>query len=100
MLSRSTTMPVQRIRFWQHGRAVRQMSRAYPPGVDAQVDRIRSAGLLTRFALQQLLLPLYFPLEQGWAVPAARGGLAGMIDLRRKPRQGLPGRTISNIILD
>jgi GNAT superfamily N-acetyltransferase len=65
------------------------MARAYPPGVDALVDRIRAAGVLTRFALQQLLLPFYFAREQGWAVPGARGELAAIMYLRREHRQGI-----------
>jgi GNAT superfamily N-acetyltransferase len=82
-------LPVRRIRFWQHGRAVRQMTRAYSPGVDALVDRIRSADVLSRFALQHLLLPVYFAREQGWAVHGERGEMAAIMYLRREHRRGL-----------
>jgi hypothetical protein len=58
-------MPVRRIRFWQHERAVRQMACAYSPGIGALVDRIESTAVLMRFTFHHLLLPLYFAREEG-----------------------------------
>jgi GNAT superfamily N-acetyltransferase len=92
--------PVRRIRLWQHGRAVRQMIRAYPPGVDALVDRLRSGGPLRRFALQRLLLPLYFAREEGWAVPGERGEMAAIMYLRRQQIQGIWVLHIDDINVD
>jgi NAD(P)-dependent dehydrogenase (short-subunit alcohol dehydrogenase family) len=69
-------LPLRRIHFWQHRRAVSQMLRAYPPGVDALVDRIHSMGFLTRFVVQRLLVPLYFAREQGWVIAGERGEMA------------------------
>jgi GNAT superfamily N-acetyltransferase len=93
-------MPVRRIRFWQHGRAVRQMARAYPLGVDALVDRIHGASFLTRFALQHLLLPLYFSREQGWAVRGERGEMAAIMYLRRQQRRGVRVLHIDDLNVD
>jgi GNAT superfamily N-acetyltransferase len=76
------------------------MALAYPPGIDALVDRIRSAGVLTRFALQHLLLPLYFAREQGWAVAGERGEMAAIMYLRRQERQGIRVLHIDDINVD
>ena len=85
----SADLPVLPIRFWQHWRAVGQMFRDYPPGVDAMVDRIRSMGFLTRFWYRFLFGPLYFASEQGWMVRGAHGALAAIMYLRRGARQGI-----------
>jgi GNAT superfamily N-acetyltransferase len=91
---------VRRVRFWQHGRAVRQMLRAYPPGVDALVDRIRSQGPLVRFALQRLLFPLYFAREQGWVIPGVRGEMTAIMYLRRQERRGIRVMHVDDINVD
>jgi GNAT superfamily N-acetyltransferase len=93
-------LPVRRIRFWQHGRAVRQMVRAYPPGVDTVVDHIRAQGFLVRFALQRLLIPLYFTRDQGWVIPGVRGEMAAIMYLRRQRRQGIRVMHIDDINVD
>jgi GNAT superfamily N-acetyltransferase len=93
-------LPVRRIRFWQHRLAVSQMLRAYPPGTDAAVDHIRAAGFLTRFAVQQLLLPLYFAREQGWSIRGTRGAMAAIIYVRRNERQGIRVLHIDDISVD
>ena len=54
-------LPMRRIRFWQHGRAVSQMLLAYAPGTDASVDHIRAAGFLTRLTVQHLLFHVLCP---------------------------------------
>jgi GNAT superfamily N-acetyltransferase len=93
-------LPVRRIRFWEHGCAVRQMVRAYPPGVDALVDRIHSMGFLRRFLLQRIAVPLYFAREQGWGVRGANGELAAIMYLRRQERQGIRVMHIDDISVD
>jgi GNAT superfamily N-acetyltransferase len=95
--STAASMSVRRVRFWQHGRAVRQMLRAYPPGTDALVDRIRAAGVLTRLLLLRLVLPLYFAREQGWMIRGERGAMAAIMYLRRNTRQGIPVMHIDEI---
>lgn len=92
--------PIRHIHFWQHGQAVRQMMRAYPRGVDPLVDRILSQGPLARFALQQLLLPLYFAREQGWVIPGERGEMAAIMYLRRQQRRGIRVMHIDDINVD
>ncbi len=96
----STNIPAQRIRLWQHGRAVRQMVRAYPPGIDTLVDQIRSAGFLTRFLVQRIVFPLYFAREQGWVIRGERGEMAAIMYLRRDTRQGIPVMHIDDINVD
>ncbi len=96
----STNIAVQRIRIWQHGCAVRQMVRAYPPGTDTLVDQIRSAGFLTRFLAQRILLPLYFAREQGWVIRGGRGEMAAIMYLRRNIRHGIPVMHIDDINVD
>lgn len=100
MLGSSEHLPVRRIRFWQHTRAVRQMARAYPPGVDALIDRINSMGVLTRFFLQRFVFPLYFAREQGWAIRGEHGELAAIMYLRRQERQGIRVMHIDDINVD
>jgi hypothetical protein len=73
LLTSAQDLPMRRIRFREHARAVQQMVRAYPPGVDALVDRIHSMGFLRRFFLQRIAIPLYFVREQGWATHDAHG---------------------------
>lgn len=92
-------LPIRRIRIWQHGRAVSQMLRAYPPGTDALVDRIRGAGFLTRFAFR-ILLPAYFAREQGWVVRGPRGAILAMMYLRRNHRRGVRVMHIDDISVD
>jgi GNAT superfamily N-acetyltransferase len=97
----SAAVRVQPIRFWQHGRAVRQMLRAYPPGTDALVDQIRSdSSALTRFVLQRLLLPLYFAREQGWTVRGEQHQMAAVMYLRRNTRQGIRVLHVDDINVD
>jgi GNAT superfamily N-acetyltransferase len=99
-IASSATVQVQPIRFWQHGRAVRQMLRAYPPGTDALVDSIRSSsGALKSFALQWLLLPLYFAREQGWTV-RDQHHMAAIMYLRRNIRQGIRVLHVDDINVD
>jgi GNAT superfamily N-acetyltransferase len=98
--STAASMTVRRVRFWQHGRAVRQMLRAYPPGTDALVDRMRAAGALTRFLLTRLVLPLYFAREQGWMIRGEHGAMAAIMYLRRNTRQGIPVMHIDEINVD
>lgn len=98
--SSGTATPVRHIRFWQHGRAVRQMLRAYPPGTDALVDQIRSGSPLARFAFQHVLAPLYFAREQGWAVRGERQPLAAIMYLRRDARQGIRVLHIDDVNVD
>jgi GNAT superfamily N-acetyltransferase len=93
-------LPLRRIRFWQHGRAVSQMVRAYPPGVDALVDRIHSLGFFTRFLVQRLLVPLYFAREQGWVITGERGEMAAIMYLRREQRQGIRVMHVDDINVD
>ncbi len=104
MLSPSTassaTLAMRRIRFWQHGRAVRQMVRAYPPGTDALIDQIRSAGFVKRFLAQRVVLPLYFAREQGWAIRGERGAMAAIMYLRRNTRAGIPVMHVDDINVD
>jgi ribosomal protein S18 acetylase RimI-like enzyme len=95
----TTDLPTTRIHFWEHGRAVRQMWRAYPPGVDAMVDRIRTSGPITR-RIFRLLLPLYFAREQGWAVRGPHGEMVAMMYLRRNARQGIRVLHIDDINVD
>src|SRR5258708_30384447 len=90
-------MPVRPIRFWQHWRAVGQISRDYPPGADVLVDHIRASGFLTRFLVQSVLSPLYFAGEQGWAVRSEGGEMAAIIYLRRGARQGIRVLHVDNI---
>ena len=66
-------LSVRRIRFWQPGRDVRQVWSAYAPCVDVLVDKIRAAGPIVRFAVLNLVMPLYFAREQGWAIPGDIG---------------------------
>lgn len=99
MRSPSTAEP-RRIHFWQHGSAVRQMWRAYPPGTDALVDQMRSSGPLTRFALRHVLVPLYFAREQGWVIRGAHGEMAAMMYLRREQRNGIRVLHIDDINVD
>jgi ribosomal protein S18 acetylase RimI-like enzyme len=91
---------LRRIRIWQHGRAVREMLSAYPPGTDALVDQVRSAGLLTRFVLQRVVVPLYFAREQGWTARGDRGEMAAILYLRRGERHGIRVLHIDNISVD
>jgi GNAT superfamily N-acetyltransferase len=91
---------MRRVRFWEHGRAVRQMLRAYPPGVDALIDRIHSMGFLRRFLLQRMVFPLYFAREQGWAIRDAHGELAAIMYLRRQERQGIRVMHVDDINVD
>jgi GNAT superfamily N-acetyltransferase len=98
--SSGAAIPVRPIRFWQHGRAVRQMLRAYPPGTDALVDQIRSASPLARFAFERVLAPLYFAREQGWAVRGERQPLAAIMYLRRDARHGIRVLHIDDINVD
>jgi GNAT superfamily N-acetyltransferase len=100
LLASAEDLPVRRVRFWEHTRAVRQMVRAYPPGVDALVDRIHSMGFLRRFFLQRVVIPLYFAREQGWAVRDAHGELAAIMYLRRQERQGIRVMHIDDINVD
>jgi GNAT superfamily N-acetyltransferase len=93
-------LPLRRIRFWQHGRAVSQMVRAYPPGVDALVDRIHSMGFFTRFLVQRLLVPLYFAREQGWVIAGERSEMAAIMYLRREQRQGIRVMHVDDINVD
>jgi GNAT superfamily N-acetyltransferase len=93
-------LPLRRIRFWQHGRAVSQMVRAYPPGVDALVDRIHAMGFLTRFLVQRLLVPLYFAREQGWVIAGERSEMAAIMYLRREQRQGIRVMHVDDINVD
>jgi ribosomal protein S18 acetylase RimI-like enzyme len=93
-------MRVQRIRIWQHGRAVRQMLRAYPPGTDALVDQLRSAGFLARFVLQRVVVPLYFAREQGWTARGEHGEMAAILYVRRGARQGIRVMHIDDISVD
>jgi ribosomal protein S18 acetylase RimI-like enzyme len=91
---------MQRIHFWQHGHAVGQMLRAYPPGVDALVDRIRAKGPFAGVALRQVLLPLYFAREQGWVIPGEHGEMAAIMYLRRQQRQGIRVMHVDDINVD
>jgi GNAT superfamily N-acetyltransferase len=100
LLTSAEDLPVRRIRFWEHARAVRQMVRAYPPGVDALIDRIHSMGFLRRFLVQRLLIPLYFAREQGWAARGKHGELAAIMYLRRQERQGIRVMHIDDINVD
>ena len=93
-------LPLRRIHFWQHRRAVSQMLRAYPPGVDTLVDRIHSMGFLTRFVVQRLLVPLYFAREQGWVIAGERGEMAAIMYLRREQRQGVRVMHVDDINVD
>jgi GNAT superfamily N-acetyltransferase len=93
-------MRAQHIRFWQHGRAVRQMLRAYPPGTDALVDQMRAAGPLSRFLTVRILGPLYFAREQGWVIRGERGVMAAIMYLRRQVRQGIRVMHIDDINVD
>ena len=92
-----TDQPLRPIRFWQHWRAVATTFRAYPPGTDAFVDQIRSAGFLKRYAFQYLFAPLYFATEQGWTIRDKHGELAAIMYLRRGARQGLRVMHIDDI---
>jgi ribosomal protein S18 acetylase RimI-like enzyme len=96
----SADTKVQRIRTWQLGRAVRQMLRAYPPGTDALVDQLRSAGFLTRFVLQRVVAPLYFAREQGWTARGEHGEMAAILYVRRVERKGIRVMHIDNISVD
>ena len=89
MPSFSQEMAVQPIRFWQHWRAVDQISHGYPPGADALVDQIRSSGFLTQYLVHSLLAPFYFASEQGWAIRSEQGEMAAIMYLRRGARQGI-----------
>jgi GNAT superfamily N-acetyltransferase len=91
---------LRRIHLWQHGRAVRQMLRAYPPGTDAVVDQIRTPGFFTRLVVQRILLPLYFAREQGWMIPSERGAMAAIIYLRRNQRRGVRVLHVDDINVD
>jgi GNAT superfamily N-acetyltransferase len=93
-------LPLRRIRFWQHGRAVSQMVRAYPLGVDALVDRIHALGCFTRFLVQRLLVPLYFAREQGWVIAGERSEMAAIMYLRREQRQGIRVMHVDDINVD
>lgn len=93
-------MPLRPIRLWQHGRAVRQTLRAYPPGTDALIDQIRSAGSLVRFVALNIIVPLYFAREQGWAVRGAHGEMAAIMYLRRGEREGIRVMHIDDISVD
>lgn len=93
-------LPVRRIRFWQHGRAVSQMVRAYPPGVDALVDRIHSMDFFTRLLVQRVFVPLYFAREQGWVISGERGEMAAIMYLRREQRQGIRVMHVDDINVD
>jgi GNAT superfamily N-acetyltransferase len=92
-----TTQPIRPIRFWQHGRAVASTFAAYLPGADTLVDEIRSASLLKRVTFQYLLAPLYFAVEQGWAIRGEHGQMAAVMYLRRGSRQGLRVMHIDDI---
>jgi ribosomal protein S18 acetylase RimI-like enzyme len=92
--------PLRRIHLWQHGRAVRQMERAYSPGTDAVVDQIRAAGFFTRLVLLRIVLPLYFAREQGWMIAGERGGMAATIYLRRNQRRGVRVLHVDDINVD
>ena len=76
------------------------MWRAYPPGTDALVDQMRSSGVLTRFALRHLLIPLYFAREQGWVIRGERGEMAAIMYLRREQRNGIRVLHIDDINVD
>lgn len=89
MATIATTTTVQRIHFWQHGRAVREILRAYAPGTDTIVDQMRSAAPLKRFVLQYMYAPLYFAREQGWTVRGKHGEIAAILYLRREQRAGV-----------
>jgi len=89
MSSSSPELPVQPIRFWQHWRAVDQISHDYPPGTDVLVDQIRSSGFLAQWVVRSLLAPLYFASEQGWAVRGEHGEMAAIMYVRRGARQGV-----------
>ena len=93
----ATDLTVRRIRFWEHGRAVGQMFRDYPPGADLLMDQIRSAGFLTYFALRYLFAPVYFAREQGWAIRGERGEMAAIMYLARGARQGIRVMHIDDI---
>jgi GNAT superfamily N-acetyltransferase len=88
---------VQRIRFWQHGRAVSQMLLAYPPGTDALVDELRAGGFPRRFVFQRVLIPLYFASEQGWCIRDTRGAMVALMYLRRNERRGIRVMHIDDI---
>jgi ribosomal protein S18 acetylase RimI-like enzyme len=92
--------PLRRIHLWQHGRALRQMERAYSPGTDALVDQIRVAGFFTRLVLLRIVLPLYFAREQGWMIPDKRGAMAAIIYLRRNQRRGVRVLHVDDINVD
>lgn len=89
MVTTATTATIRRIRFWQHGHAVREILRAYAPGTDTIVDQMRSSGPLKRLAIQHVLVPLYFAREQGWTVRSERGEMAAILYLRRDQRAGV-----------
>src|SRR5690349_17966263 len=93
-------LPMRRIHFWQHGRAVSQMLLAYTPGTDASVDHLRAAGFLTRLTVQHLLLPIYFAHEQGWSIRGTRGAMAAIMYVRRNERQGIRVLHIDDINVD
>jgi GNAT superfamily N-acetyltransferase len=93
-------LPLQRIRFWQHARAVQHMLRAYPPGADALVDRIHAMPFLGRLVVQRLIFPLYFAREEGWAVRGQRGELAAIMYLRRQERQGIRVMHVDEVHVD
>lgn len=91
---------VTRIHFWQTGRAMRHLLRAYPPGTDAMVDGIRASGFLKRFAFLRLYMPFYFAREQGWMVRDERGHMAAIMYLRRDDRDGIRVLHVDEISVD
>lgn len=82
-------LPLQRIHFWQHGRAVGRMLQDYPPGADTVVDDIRARSGLGGFVFRHIVVPLYFAREYGWTVRGTRGEMAACIYVRRKDFRGI-----------
>jgi ribosomal protein S18 acetylase RimI-like enzyme len=85
----TTVLPSQRIRPWQHWRAVGQILRDYPPGADAIVDDLRAGNVVVRLTFRHLVAPLYFAREQGWMLRGPHGEMAATMYLRRQERDGV-----------
>lgn len=94
------SLPIRRIRLWQHWRAVGVSWRNYPPGTDVLLDSMRAVGPFRRLTLRYVTLPLYFAREEGWAVRGPRGVMAAVIYLRRRDTAGVHVLHIDDVVVD
>jgi ribosomal protein S18 acetylase RimI-like enzyme len=89
MPSTSVDLQMRPIRGLGHWRAVRQMLRDYAPGVDTLVDQLRAMRFPLGPVARDIAAPIYFSLEQGWALRGPHGEMAAIMYLRCQDRDGV-----------